>query len=106
MNPWIYLIIAGICEVIWATMMKYSEGFTKITPSILTIIFIIISMILLEYAIRGIPLGTAYACWTAIGAIGTVIIGMLFFNESSSPIRLLFLFMVIAGIIGLKLTTN
>lgn len=106
MNPWIYLIIAGICEVIWATMMKYSEGFTKITPSILTIIFIIISMILLEYSIRGIPLGTAYACWTAIGAIGTVIIGMLFFNESSSPIRLLFLFMVISGIIGLKLTTN
>ena len=106
MNPWIILITAGICEVIWATMMKYSEGFTKIIPSILTILFLIISMILLAQSIKKIPLGTAYACWTAIGAIGTVIIGMTFLNESSSPIRLLFLFMVIAGIIGLKLTTN
>ena len=106
MNPGIYLIIAGICEVAWATSMKFSEGFTKIVPSIITIIFLIISMVLLEYAIKGIPLGTAYACWTAIGVIGTVIIGIIFLNESSSPLRLLFLFFVIMGIIGLKLTTN
>lgn len=106
MNPWIYLLTAGICEIIWATAMKYSEGFTRIIPSAITIIFIIISMILLEYSIKGIPLGTAYACWTAIGAIGTVIIGMIFLNESSSPVRLFFLFLVIAGIIGLKITTN
>lgn len=106
MNPWIYLIIAGICEVLWAVPLKFSEGFTKIVPSVLTVIFLILSMIFLEYAIEGIPLGTAYACWTAIGAVGTVIVGMIFLNESTSPLRLFFLFLVIAGIMGLKLTTS
>lgn len=105
MNAWIYLILAGICEVLWAIPLKYSEGFTKIVPSILTVIFLIISMVLLEHSMKTIPLGTAYACWTAIGAVGTVIVGMIFLNESTSIIRIFFLFMVIAGIIGLKLTT-
>lgn len=104
MNSWIYLIIAGICEVLWAVPLKFSDGFTKLVPSILTIFFLILSMVFLEYSLKSIPLGTAYACWTAIGAVGTVIVGMLLLNESTSVIRIFFLFMVIAGIVGLKLT--
>ena len=104
-NSWIYLILGGICEVLWAIMLKYSQSFTKIIPSALTVIFLIFSLVLLEYSLKSIPLGTAYACWTAIGAVGTVIVGMLFLNESTSPIRLFFLFLVIAGIVGLKFTT-
>lgn len=106
MNSWICLIIAGICEVVWAIMLKYSDGFTKLIPSALTVIFLIISMVLLEQSIKGIPLGTAYACWTAIGAVGTVVVGMLFLNESTSIIRMFFLFLVIVGIVGLKVTTS
>lgn len=105
MNSWIYLIIAGICEILWAVPLKFSEGFTKLVPSVMTVVFLILSMIFLEQAIKGIPLGTAYACWTAIGAVGTVIVGMIFLNESTSIVRIFFLFLVIAGIIGLKLTT-
>lgn len=105
MNSWIYLIIAGICEILWAVPLKFSEGFTKLVPSVITVVFLILSMIFLEQAIKGIPLGTAYACWTAIGAVGTVIVGMVFLNESTSIVRIFFLFLVIAGIIGLKLTT-
>lgn len=105
MNSWIYLIIAGICEILWAVPLKFSEGFTKLVPSVMTVVFLILSMIFLEQAIKGIPLGTAYACWTAIGAVGTVIVGMVFLNESTSIVRIFFLFLVIAGIIGLKLTT-
>ena len=106
MNPWFYLIFAGIGEVLWVVALKLSEGFSKLIPSLLTIIFLIFSLILLSYSIKEIPMGTAYACWTAIGAIGAVIIGMIFFNESTSFIRILFLALVIVGIIGLKLTIN
>lgn len=106
MNSWIYLVIAGICEVCWAVPLKFSDGFTKIVPSVLTVIFLILSMVFLEYSLKCIPLGTAYACWTAIGAAGTVIVGMIFLNESTSPLRLLFLFLIIAGVVGLKLTTS
>lgn len=106
MNPWIYLIMAGIGEILWVVSLKLSEGFSKLLPSILTIIFMLFSLILLSYSIKEIPMGTAYACWTAIGAIGAVIIGMMFFNESISFVRILFLSLVIVGIIGLKLTIN
>ncbi|OED30790.1 multidrug efflux SMR transporter [Methanosphaera sp. WGK6] len=105
MNSWLYLVMAGICEVLWAVPLKFSEGFTKIIPSVLTILFLILSMLLLEHSLKGIPLGTAYACWTAIGAVGTVVVGMIFLNESTSLIRIFFIFLVIAGILGLKLTT-
>jgi len=106
MNSWIYLVIAGICEVLWAVPLKFSEGFTKLIPSVLTVIFLVLSMIFLEQAMKGIPLGTAYACWTAIGAIGTVLVGILFLNESTSMMKFFFLFLVIVGIMGLKLTAS
>lgn len=106
MNPWIYLVVAGICEVLWAVPLKFSEGFTKVLPSLLTLIFLVISMVMLEKAVEGIPLGTAYACWTAIGAIGTVVVGILFLNESTSPLKFFFLFLVLVGIMGLKLTAG
>lgn len=105
MNSWIYLIIAGIGEILWVVSLKFSQGFTKFLPSVLTLVFIIFSLVFLSYAIKEIPIGTAYACWTAIGAIGAVIIGVLFFNESISVLRVLFLFFVIVGIVGLKLTS-
>ena len=98
--------MAGIGEILWVVSLKLSEGFSKLLPSILTIIFMLFSLILLSYSIKEIPMGTAYACWTAIGAIGAVIIGMMFFNESISFVRILFLSLVIVGIIGLKLTIN
>ena len=105
MNSWICLIIAGIFEMLWVLSLELSDGFSKIKYILLTIIFMIISIVLLSFSFETIPMGTAYACWTAIGAIGVIIIGMIFFNESTSFVRLGFIAMVIIGIVGLKLTT-
>ena len=105
MNSWIYLIIAGIFEILWVLLMKLSNNFTKVTPTIGTIFFMGLSIYFLSYSLKGIPMGTGYACWTAIGAVGTVIVGILLFNESVSYLKVFFIFLVIFGIIGLKLTT-
>lgn len=105
MNSWIYLVIAGICEVLWAVPLKISDGFTKLIPSILVIVFMILSLIFLELSLKDIPLGTAYACWTAIGVIGTVIAGIFLFNESISLNRIIFLLLIIIGICGLRLSS-
>lgn len=105
MNSWICLIIAGIFEMLWVLSLELSDGFSKIKYILLTIIFMIISIVLLSFSFETISMGTAYACWTAIGAIGVIIIGMLFLNESTSFVRLAFIAMVIIGIVGLKLTT-
>jgi quaternary ammonium compound-resistance protein SugE len=99
---WFILIIAGIFEISWAVGLKYSQGFTKLWPSIFTIITMVLSMLLLAFAVKGIPLGTAYAIWTGIGAIGTAILGIILFNESSEFIRLFFIFIIVVGIAGLK----
>lgn len=103
---WIYLIIAGLSEIAWAFGLKYSEGFSKFVPSALSIIGIIFSFFLFSKAIRSIPIGTAYAVFTGIGAAGTVIIGMLFLNETVSTIKIVLVVALLTGIIGLKLTTK
>lgn len=101
---WIYLSIAGVFEVVWAIALKYTEGFTRLVPSIVTIIGMIISFGFLSVALKNIPIGTAYAVWTGIGAVGTVIIGMILFGEPATVIRLVFIGLIVSGIIGLKLT--
>jgi quaternary ammonium compound-resistance protein SugE len=100
---WIILIIAGLFEIAWAIGIKYSEGFTKPIPSILTLICMIISFGLLSYSVKHIPIGTAYAVWTGIGAVGTAILGIFLFQESKEFLRMFFIFLIIVGIIGLKL---
>ena len=100
---WIYLFIAGILEVAWAIGMKYSEGFTKLWPSVWTIITMIISFALLSQALKTIPVGTGYAVWTGIGTVGAAILGIVLFQEPRDAARLICIFLIIAGIAGLKL---
>lgn len=99
---WIYLFIAGIMEIGWAVSLKYSAGFTRLAPSIFTIIMLVLSFICLSQSLKTIPLGTAYAVWTGIGALGTAIMGMICFQEPKDVIRLLFIFLIIVGVLGLK----
>ena len=101
---WVYLIIAGGLEVFWATFMKLSEGFTKPLYTVLTFAGMAASFLLLARATRTLPLGTAYAVWTGIGALGALIVGVIVFRESLTPARLLFAALLLIGIIGLKAT--
>jgi len=100
---WIMLVIAGLLEIGWAIGLKYADGFTRLWPSLLTVVCMVISMGLLALAIRGIPVGTGYAVWTGIGAIGTAALGIALFGESASPARLGSIILILMGIIGLKL---
>jgi len=102
---WAYLTVAGLFEIGWAIGLKYSDGFSKPVPSALTVVAMGFSLWLLSIAMRTIPVGTAYAVWTGIGAIGVAILGMLLFGESRDLLRLICLFMIIAGILGLKLVS-
>ncbi|MFX3636401.1 MAG: multidrug efflux SMR transporter [Candidatus Pristimantibacillus sp.] len=106
MAAWIYLILAGLLEVGWTYGLKYSEGFTVLLPSVITIILIVISFILLARVMRLIDIGTAYAIFTGIGTVGTVIIGILVLGEPTDPLRLFFIALLIAGIVGLKLVSG
>ncbi|UJS16805.1 MAG: quaternary ammonium compound efflux SMR transporter SugE [Candidatus Jettenia sp.] len=99
---WIYLLTAGFFEIGWAIGLKYTEGFTRFWPSIWTVFAMIASFFFLSKAVTIIPIGMAYAIWTGIGAVGTVILGMVLFGESSDPFRIVFIGLIIAGIIGLK----
>jgi quaternary ammonium compound-resistance protein SugE len=103
--PWIYLVAAGLCEMGWAIGLKYTEGFTRLWPSLLTVAAMIVSLGLLGLALRTLPVGTAYAVWTGIGAVGTAILGMILFGESTAAARLLCIALIVAGIVGLKLVT-
>ncbi|EHN2723321.1 TPA_asm: quaternary ammonium compound efflux SMR transporter SugE [Salmonella enterica subsp. enterica serovar Typhimurium] len=103
---WIILLIAGLLEVVWAVSLKYTHGFSRLTPSIITITAMVISMALLSWAMKTLPVGTAYAIWTGIGAVGAAITGILLLGESASPARLLSLGLIVAGIIGLKLSAH
>ncbi|MFD1739058.1 quaternary ammonium compound efflux SMR transporter SugE [Bacillus salitolerans] len=103
---WIYLVIAGIFEVIWAIGLKYTEGFTKLYPTIVTIVGMIISFYFLSIAVKTLPIGTAYAVWTGIGAIGAIVVGMIVFNEPKDLLRILFLLFILTGIVGLKVTSG
>lgn len=100
---WLILFVAGLFEVAWAIGLKYTDGFSKLVPSIFTIASMIISMGLLAYAVKHIPVGTAYAVWTGIGAVGTAILGIILFNESKEFIRVFFIFLIVVGIVGLKI---
>lgn len=103
---WIVLVIAGFLETGWAIGMKYSEGFTKPIPSAITVCLIVISLFMLSFALRSIPVGTGYAVWTGIGTVGTVILGIVFFAEPATFARLGCIGLILAGIIGLKLVTS
>jgi len=104
--PWFILFIAGLFEIAWAVGLKYSDGFSKLWPSIFTVACMIISMGLLAYSVKHLPVGTAYAVWTGIGAVGTAIAGMILFNESKEFVRIFFIFLIVVGIVGLKLFTG
>jgi quaternary ammonium compound-resistance protein SugE len=102
MNPWITLTIAGILEIGWAVGLKYADGFTKPLPSALTLVAMAASMWLLAQAARALPIGTAYAVWTGIGAVGTALLGMVLFGEPRTVLRLTCIVLIVAGIVGLK----
>ncbi|UHG94225.1 quaternary ammonium compound efflux SMR transporter SugE [Spirosoma oryzicola] len=103
---WIYLVLAGLLEVVWSYSMKLSDGFTRLLPSIVTILAMMASFGLLALAMRSLPLGTAYTIWTGIGAIGAFAVGILFLGESFTPTRLLAALLIVAGLILLKLTSD
>lgn len=100
---WIFLVAAGLLEIVWAVGLKYTEGFTKLYPSLITITAMILSFGFLSTALKTIPMGTAYAVWVGIGAIGVALIGILFNNEPKDVLRILCLGMILAGIVGLKI---
>lgn len=106
MTAWIYLFIAGVLEVCWAIGLKYTEGFTKLWPSVFTLVTLAASMYLLARAAAVLPIGTAYAVWVGIGAFGAAVLGMVLFHESASPARIVFLALLIISIIGLKATAG
>lgn len=102
---WTYLLIAGAFEIMWAIGLKYTEGFTKLWPSLFTVAAMLISFSCLSEALRTIPVGTGYAVWTGIGAIGTAILGIFLFGEPSGVGRIICIVLIIAGVIGLKLAS-
>ena len=101
---WIYLLIAGILEIGWAVGLKYTEGWSKLYPSLITVVLMIASFQFLSLALKTLPIGTAYAIWTGIGAVGTAILGMIIFDEPRDISRILCILLIVAGIAGLKLT--
>jgi len=100
---WIVLFVAGLFEIGWAIGLKYTEGFTRLWPSVGTALAMIVSVVLLAMAMRTLPVGTAYAVWTGIGAVGTVILGIVLFGEPATAARLACIGLIVAGIVGLKL---
>jgi quaternary ammonium compound-resistance protein SugE len=102
---WIYLFVAGLFEVGWAVGLKYTEGFTRILPSVLTVVSMILSITLLGLALKTLPVGTAYAVWTGIGAVGTAALGIYLFDEPATAARLASIGLIVAGIVGLKLVS-
>ncbi|WNL47638.1 quaternary ammonium compound efflux SMR transporter SugE [Dyella sp. BiH032] len=102
--PWIYLVLAGLFEIGWAIGLKYTEGFSRLWPTVGTVAAMVASLILLALAVKTLPIGTAYAVWTGIGAVGAVILGIVLFGDPATPARLLCVALIFAGIIGLKLT--
>ena len=103
---WLYVFVAGLFEVSWAIGLKYTEGFSKFWPSIGTVSAMIVSLFLLSVALKTLPIGTAYAVWTGIGAAGTAVVGIILFGESRELLRLLCILLIVAGIAGLKLMST
>ena len=103
---WIMLILAGIFEVVWAYSMKLSDGFSKLTPSIITLFFMILSFALLAYAMRSLPLGTAYTIWTGIGVVGSFLVGIFILGEPASAMRMLAAVLIISGLVLMKISSS
>jgi len=103
---WSVLLIAGLCEVVWAVGLKYTEGFTRLLPSAWTLAAMAASVVLLAWSLKTLPVGTAYAVWTGIGAVGTAVLGMALFDESHEVARLVCIGLIVAGILGLKLVAK
>lgn len=99
---WVYLFIAGLTEIAWAIGLKQSEGWSRLWPSVITVFFMVVSFAFLSLALKALPIGTAYAVWTGIGAAGTALIGIYFFGESRDLLRLLCIGLIVGGVIGLK----
>jgi quaternary ammonium compound-resistance protein SugE len=104
--PWLVLIVAGLFEIGWAVGLKYTEGFTRLWPSLGTAASMVLSVVLLGLALRSLPLGTAYAVWTGIGTVGTALFGIALFHESADPLRLACIGLIVVGIAGLKLAAH
>lgn len=102
--PWILLLFAGLAEVAWAVGLKYTEGFTRPVPTALTVLAMIVSVVLLGLAMKHLPVGTAYAVWTGIGTVGTVILGIVLMGDPATPMRLACVGLIMLGIIGLKVS--
>ena len=102
---WVVLLVAGLFEVGWAVGLKYTDGFTRLVPSLWTVASMVVSLWLLGLALKSLPLGTAYAIWTGVGTVGTAVLGILLFHESADALRLACIALILAGILGLKLVT-
>jgi quaternary ammonium compound-resistance protein SugE len=102
---WVYLLVAGLLEIGWAIGLKYTEGFSRLVPTLWTVAAMVFSLVFLSLALKSLPVGTAYAVWTGIGAIGTVILGIYLFDEPATAMRLGCIGLILSGIIGLKLVT-
>lgn len=102
---WLILFIAGLLEIAWAIGLKYTEGFTRLWPSVWTLVALVASFVLLGLAMKSLPVGTAYSIWVGIGAVGTVILGVFLFHEPTNLLRILSVCLILAGVIGLKLST-
>ena len=103
---WLILFVAGLLEVVWAVGRKYTHGFSRLVPSVITVVAMVVSMAMLSWAMKSLPVGTAYAVWTGIGAVGAAITGILLLGESASPMRIASLALIVMGIIGLKLSAH
>jgi quaternary ammonium compound-resistance protein SugE len=104
--PWFHLIIAGLLEVAWAVGLKQTAGWTRLWPSLITVVLMIASFFFLSLALRTLPLGTSYAIWTGIGAVGTALIGIFIFDEPRTAARLVCILLIVSGIVGLKLASS
>ena len=104
-SAWIFLTIAGLLEICWAIGLKYTEGFTRLWPSVFTLVTLAASMYLLSKAAEQLPIGTAYAVWVGIGAVGAGVLGIVLFREPATPLRILFMAMLVVSILGLKFTS-
>lgn len=102
---WLILATAGLFEIAWAIGLKYTDGYTRLMPTIATVLAMVLSVVLLGIAVKTLPVGTAYAIWVGIGALGTAILGIILFNEPANLARILSLALIMAGIVGLKLST-
>lgn len=100
---WGVLLLAGLCEIVWTVALKYAAGFTRLVPSVVSVTFMVLSVVLLSYAMRTLPVGTAYAIWTGIGALGVALWGMFFLGEPRTALRSLCLLLIVCGIVGLKI---